>query len=139
MNPMTALVTIRSDQDWVGGAIVFACLIAMLGIAKAFEQHLGFDFLVDDPERLVPEDLPVLDHARCVHRDTNGARCSAVLCFCPTLHPKTGQPVTCDGAERPWCHHSLVSRATTGGHCFRHQRLCPDCRVEDFSQWGGVR
>lgn len=126
---MSVYNTIRSDQDWAGFAVVIGCLIVITGIAWAFEHSLGFA----DPADLVPDDLPVLDHATCVHDG-----CTRVLCFCTTLHPRTGQPVTCPTADRPACLHSLVSRATTGGHCHEHQRSCPDCQLETTTMWGSV-
>lgn len=132
---MSALVAITDTAALVDGAIIGTAIVAILAIGtwltRNDEKHWNQPILV-------PEDLPILDHARCVHVDADGVRCTTVLCFCTTLHPVTGQPVTCPDADRPACFHSLVSRATTGGHCTTHQRSCPDCITEDASLWGHV-
>lgn len=120
-------VAIRSDQDWAGALIIAVGILVILGIGAYWERR--------DQVQLVevPDDLPILDHTTCAHDG-----CGVVLCFCNTLHPKTGQPVTCPGADKPACHHSLVSMATTGGHCATHQRSCMDCIAEDTAMWGSV-
>lgn len=129
---MTApLLAIQDTQGLIDGAIIGACMIAILAIGTWWDRR---EMAAWNRPLLVPEDLPVLDHALCA---IDG--CDTILCFCKTLHPVTGQPVTCPGARPPACPHSLISRATTGGHCYTHQGLCPDCKAEDLSQWGGVR
>ena len=133
---MSTLLAVATDQDWTSALIIAIGLLIILAWGARMDrrqQERRGGHVVE-----VPEDLPVLDHANCVHVDDTGARCTTVLCFCLQLHPRTGQPVTCAGADRPACHHSLVSRATVGGHCYTHQRSGEDCRLEDLSQWGGV-
>jgi hypothetical protein len=151
-----------THEGWVGGAVVMGCLIVILAVGLWWERRwdraaeqararqlaaidklkfLSLDDIDLDREPSVVDalELQPLSHARCVYRDGDGNQCPATLCFCSTLHPATGQPVTCDGAEPPWCSHSLVSRATTGGHCYRHQKSCADCSLEDASLFGHVR
>jgi hypothetical protein len=125
---MTAHLAITDHQQLVDTVVISVGVLVILAVGLWLERR--WDRIPVE----VPEDLPVLDHAKCVAEG-----CIRVLCFCTTLHPRTGQPVTCAGADRPACHHSLVSRATTGGHCSTHQRDCDDCRAEDFSVWGFVR
>lgn len=133
-------LTVRHDQDAAGAAIVIAgfvvlCLAAyLLHVYDQWRQQrrdAAFEATLASLPVIV---LPLIrDHAVCVHEG-----CNRVLCFCPGLTAQ-GEPVTCPGAQAPACFHSLVSRATTGGHCRAHRPECPDCVVEAGSMWGGIR
>ena len=126
---MSATIAIRDTQGLIDGAIFGAAAILLLSVL-AWLDHRQRAADRNNPVP-VPDDLPVLDHAKCAHEG-----CTRTLCFCRTLHPRTGQPVTCVGADKPACDHSLVSRATTGGHCMTHQRSCVDCQLEDTAMFG---
>ena len=130
---MTVLLAITDTDALVDGAIIGVAILAILAVGAWMDRHEEKQW---NRPLLVPDDLPVLDHARCAHVDADGVRCATVLCFCTTLHRVTGQPVACAGADMPACHHSLVSMATTGGHCTAHQRSCPDCQLEDTAMFG---
>lgn len=132
---MTALVAIHDTQGLIDGVIVGTCIVAILAIATWWDRKEQAHW---NKPILVPDDLRILDHTRCAHIDIHTRqRCTTVLCFCIGLDDR-GQPKTCEGTQTPACHHSLVSRATTGGHCSTHQRSCADCIAEDNAMFGSV-
>lgn len=123
MDPMSALLVVRQDLDWLGFVIVLGIGALAIGFAL-WEDHEHRPSVAN----LIDGDSPEVDHETCTREG-----CGVVLCYCRT-------PKRCAGTEEPGCDHPGTFVCEDHRIGDTRWETCEGClddlRADSGSRWG---